>query len=184
MDYRPQGRQLNATAIYHDSCAGLRELGISAQPGGALVQRGPAYTELALFARLAADGTLRLVNNLGLRLGNDPETILRRLDEGEIRPEDVDPEAGAASDHDYVERVRDVDAATPGRFNADAGRLHDASGCAGRLAVFAVRLDTLPKPAATDVLYVGTNSADALALQLGGGLQMQWGAGALNGLAP
>ena len=32
MGYRPQGRRLNATATYHDSCAGLRELGIAAQP--------------------------------------------------------------------------------------------------------------------------------------------------------
>ena len=28
MGYRPQGRRLDATATYHDSCAGLRELGI------------------------------------------------------------------------------------------------------------------------------------------------------------
>ena len=28
----PEGRRLEATATYHDSCAGLRELGISAQP--------------------------------------------------------------------------------------------------------------------------------------------------------
>ena len=32
MEYRPQGRRLNASATYHDSCAGLRELGIAAQP--------------------------------------------------------------------------------------------------------------------------------------------------------
>ena len=32
MGYRPQGRRLDATATYHDSCAGLRELGIAAQP--------------------------------------------------------------------------------------------------------------------------------------------------------
>ena len=32
MDYRPRGRRLDATATYHDSCAGLRELGVAAQP--------------------------------------------------------------------------------------------------------------------------------------------------------
>jgi L-lactate dehydrogenase complex protein LldE len=30
--FRPTGRTLRATATYHDSCAGLRELGIHAQP--------------------------------------------------------------------------------------------------------------------------------------------------------
>ena len=32
LGYRPQGRALQATATYHDSCSGLRELGIQAQP--------------------------------------------------------------------------------------------------------------------------------------------------------
>lgn len=158
----PLGRDPHS--VIGSSCIGASVVGgVCNNSGGALVRRGPAYTELALFARLDADGTLRLVNNLGLRLGNDPEAILRRLDAGEIRPGDVDPQAGAASDHGYAERVRDVDAETPGRFNADPGRLHEASGCAGRLAVFAVRLDTFPRPAAAEVLYVGTNDAAALA---------------------
>ena len=30
--FRPQGRRLDATATYHDSCSGLRELGIKGQP--------------------------------------------------------------------------------------------------------------------------------------------------------
>lgn len=158
----PFGRDPHS--VIGSSCIGASVVGgVCNNSGGALVRRGPAYTELALFARLDASGTLRLVDNLGLRLGNDPEAVLRRLDEGGIRPEDVGPPAGAASDAGYAERVRDVDADTPARFNADPGRLHDASGCAGRLAVFAVRLDTFPKPAATEVLYVGTNSPEVLA---------------------
>jgi L-lactate dehydrogenase complex protein LldE len=32
MGYAPKGRVLDATATYHDSCAGLRELGVFAQP--------------------------------------------------------------------------------------------------------------------------------------------------------
>ncbi len=31
---------------------------------------------------------------------------------------------------------------TPARFNADPRRLRESAGCAGKLAVFAVRLDT------------------------------------------
>ena len=158
----PMGRDPHS--VIGSSCLGASVVGgVCNNSGGALVRRGPAYTELALFAQLGADGTLRLVNNLGLHLGDDPEENLRRLDAGEIGPGDVDAQAGAASDHGYMDRVRDVDAGTPGRFNADPGRLHEASGCAGRLAVFAVRLDSFPRPAATEVLYVGTNDAGALA---------------------
>jgi len=32
MEYRPKGRAFPATATYHDSCSGLRELGVFAQP--------------------------------------------------------------------------------------------------------------------------------------------------------
>jgi len=32
MDFRPKGRAFPATATYHDSCSGLRELGVFAQP--------------------------------------------------------------------------------------------------------------------------------------------------------
>jgi D-lactate dehydrogenase (quinone) len=150
-------------SVIGSSCLGASVVGgVCNNSGGALVRRGPAYTELSLFAQVDASGTLRLVNNLGVRLGNSPEAILRRLDEGEIRPEDVDPAAGAASDRDYTQRVRDVEADTPSRFNADPGRLHEASGCAGRLAVFAVRLDTFARPKGSEVFYVGTSSPEAL----------------------
>ena len=53
----------------------------------------------------------------------------------------------AASDHDYKLRVREIDADTPGRFNADPARLFEASGSAGKVMTFAVRLDTFPKEA-------------------------------------
>ena len=52
--------------------------------------------------------------------------------------------ARAASDHDYLRRVREIDADTPGRFNADPERLFEASGSAGKVMTFAVRLDTFP----------------------------------------
>jgi L-lactate dehydrogenase complex protein LldE len=32
MGYAPRGRSLEASATYHDSCSGLRELGVHAQP--------------------------------------------------------------------------------------------------------------------------------------------------------
>jgi D-lactate dehydrogenase len=67
-----------------------------------------------------------------------------------------------ASDDRYSSYVRDVDAPTPARFNADRSRLYEASGCAGKLAVFAVRLDTFPAEHNAVVFYIGTNDTAEL----------------------
>lgn len=99
-----------------------------------------------------------MVNHLGIELGQTPEEILDRLERGDFRETDVDYRAGKAFDDDYKERVRDLTAASPARYNADPGRLYEASGCAGKLAVFAVRLDTFPEDKAKSVYYIGTNN--------------------------
>lgn len=158
----PWGREPHS--VIGSSCIGASVLGgICNNSGGALVQRGPAYTELALFARLDDQGELVLVNHLGVALGESPAAILGALDKGSFRAEDVEP-AGTrkGSDGGYCAHVRQVDADTPARFNADPARLYEASGSAGRVALFAVRLDTFPKEAATSTFYIGTNSVDDL----------------------
>ena len=84
---RPLGREPHS--VIGSSCIGASVLGgVCNNSGGALVHRGPAYTEMTLFAEVRADGTVALVNHLGLALGNDPEEILARVERGEL------PEAG------------------------------------------------------------------------------------------
>nr|WP_288257417.1 D-lactate dehydrogenase [uncultured Pseudomonas sp.] len=145
-------------SVIGSSCIGASVLGgICNNSGGALVRRGPAYTELALYAQVKDDGSLELVNHLGIELGNDPEEILTRLQNGDYTPLQVrNEETAKASDARYGEHVRDVDADTPARFNADPSRLFEASGSAGKLCLFAVRLDTFPKEPST-VFYIGSN---------------------------
>jgi len=157
----PLGREPHS--VIGSSCIGASVLGgVCNNSGGSLVRRGPAYTELALYAQVREDGSLELVNHLGIDLGNGPEEILTRLQRGDYSPQQVSNEAaGRASDQRYGEHVRDVDADTPARFNADPSRLFEASGSAGKLCLFAVRLDTFPKEPST-VFYVGTNAADDL----------------------
>lgn len=157
----PLGREPHS--VIGSSCIGASVLGgVCNNSGGALVRRGPAYTELALYAQLGDDGVLRLVNHLGIALGDTPEVILSRLQAGDYGADDVDHDpAQAASDPHYADHVRQVDAPTPARYNADPSRLHEASGCAGRLAVFAVRLDTFEQDAAS-VFYLGSNDPDDL----------------------
>ena len=127
-----------------------------------MIERGPSYTELSLYAQVTADGRVELVNHLGIELGDDPETILTRLEMGDYTDADVKDSNAKASDTEYHARVRDVEADTPARFNADTRRLHESAGCAGKLAVFAVRLDTYAMNDAEQVFYIGTNDTGVL----------------------
>ena len=158
---KPLNRQPHS--VIGSSCIGASIVGgVCNNSGGALVERGPSYTELALYAQVAEDGTLELVNHLGIKLGENEEEILGRLDRGDFAASDIEETNRKASDTEYVSRVREVDEPTPARFNADKRRLYGASGCAGKLAVFAVRLDTYPINEIEQVFYIGTNNPDQL----------------------
>lgn len=148
-------------SVIGSSCIGASIVGgVCNNSGGALIERGPSYTELSLFARITEDGRLELVNHLGIALGDDPETILTRLEEQDYTEADILDTNAKASDTEYHARVREVDEPTPARFNADTRRLHESSGCAGKLAVFAVRLDTYPENEREQVFYLGTSDPD------------------------
>ena len=151
-------------SVIGSSCLGASIVGgVCNNSGGALVKRGPAYTELALFAQVNAAGELVLVNHLGIEtLGDTPEAILTNLESGRWGDDDFLETEKLASDQEYVERIRDIESPIPARFNADARRLYEASGCAGKLAVFAVRLDTYPVAKKEQVFYIGTNQSEAL----------------------
>lgn len=160
---RPHNREPHS--VIGSSCIGASVFGgVCNNSGGSLVQRGPAYTQLALYARLDENRRLQLVNHLGIALGDDPESMLDRLENGRFGSSDIthDP-ARRASDHDYCDHVRKVDEATPARFNADPSRLYEASGSAGKIVLFAVRLDTFPAEVDTATFYIGTNSTADLA---------------------
>lgn len=151
-------------SVIGSSCIGASVIGgVCNNSGGSLIERGPSYTELSLYARISQDGTLELVNHLGIDLGSTPQEILTRLEQGDYQDVDFEESNRKASDTDYVTRVRDVEADTPARFNADKRRLYEASGCAGKLAVFAVRLDTYAKNTAEKTFYIGTNDPNELA---------------------
>ncbi|WP_151981901.1 D-lactate dehydrogenase [Acinetobacter guerrae] len=150
-------------SVIGSSCIGASVLGgVCNNSGGALVRRGPAYTELALYAQVDDQGQLRLINHLGIDLGETPEEILSRLEQQQYQHSDIQDDATRqASDHRYAHDVTQIDADSPARFNADPSRLFEASGSAGKVCVFAVRLDTYEK-VASDVFYIGSNDANDL----------------------
>lgn len=136
--------------------------GICNNSGGSLIKRGPAYTELSIYAKITNDGELVLVNDLGIDLGEYPEQILSNLQDANYSESDIYHPNKLASDNQYEERLRGIDEETPARFNSDSRRLYGASGSAGRVIVFAVRVDTYPAAKRTKVFYVGTNEPDVL----------------------
>lgn len=149
-------------SIIGSSCLGASIVGgVANNSGGALVKRGPAYTELSLFARVTKENKLELVNHLDIELGDTPEQILTNLENRNFNLVDIKSNKQASA-KDYVEKLRDVDANTPSRFNADESKLYESSGCAGKVAVFAVRLDTFEVPKLEKTFYIGTNTPQVL----------------------
>lgn len=149
-------------SVIGSSCLGASIVGgIANNSGGALVKRGPAYTELSLHARVDEKGTLHLVNHLDINLGDTPEDILDNLESGNFDQRFTASDKRASAS-DYIDILRDVDADTPSRYNADPSKHYEASGCAGKIAVFAVRLDTFTVARQERTFYIGTNRQQTL----------------------
>ncbi len=134
--------------------------GVCNNSGGSLVHRGPAYTEFALYAKVNKDGKLELINELDINLGSNPEEILVNLENNNYTSSDILKSKKLGSDDKYSEIVRGIDENTAARFNADNRLLYSASGSAGKIAVFALRLDTYKAPKKSKVFYVGSNNQD------------------------
>ena len=153
---QPLGREPHS--VIGSSCIGASVVGgICNNSGGSLIRRGPAFTEKSLFARIHDDGRLEMVNHLGIDLGETPEAMLKNLAEHQYQTGDQPDWDGKIWADDYAERLRDVNAYSPARFNGDLRYLHDSSGSAGKVVVFAVRLPTFEASAGSDTFYIGTN---------------------------
>lgn len=150
-------------SVIGSSCIGASVIGgVCNNSGGSLIRRGPAFTEKSLFAQIGHDGTLSLVNHLGVFLGNTPEEMISRLENQEYETGTEADWAGKIWADDYASVIRDVDADSPTRFNGNVQYLHDSSGSAGKVAVFAVRLSTFDRGDTTQTFYIGTNDEKAL----------------------
>lgn len=132
--------------------------GIANNSGGVQVRKGPAYTRYAVYARVNAEGTLELINHLGIELGEDPEQLLEALQRGDWDPSAVTPPPPDGTSTEYSDHVRQI-VPSPARYNADPTFLHEASGSAGKIMVFAVRTRTFPKDFHSTTFYIGTNAA-------------------------
>ena len=170
----PLGREPHS--VLGSSCVGASVIGgICNSSGGMLVQRGPAYTEMSLFAKRNAMGEFELINHLGIDLGVDPEEMLENLQTGTFNKNTESANSKSCTNHHYQHKVRDCEADTPARFNNDPNGLYEASGSAGKVIVFAVRVATFAKPTQEQTFYISTNDANTLTA-----LRQQWLKSELN----
>lgn len=157
----PHGKEPHS--VIGSSCIGASVIGgICNNSGGSLIRRGPAFTEKSLFARINADGSLQLVNHLGIELGSTPEEMIANLESQQFTTGTAPDWEGKIWADDYAAILRNVDADTPTRYNGNVQYLHDSSGSAGKIAVFAVRLSTFDASDRTRTFYIGTNDETEL----------------------
>lgn len=156
------GREIHS--MLGSSCLGASVIGgVCNNSGGNLVCRGPVYTELALYAQIDSQGQLELVNHLEIDLGNHPEEILNRAENGDFDRHNLPETVLKASSEDYQKEVRKINQPTPARFNANKRYLYEASGSAGKLGIFAVRINTFPAVEKKRTFYIGTHNPKDLA---------------------
>lgn len=157
----PHGKEPHS--VIGSSCIGASVIGgVCNNSGGSLIRRGPAFTEKSLFARINADGSLQLVNHLGIELGSTPEEMITNLESQQFTTGTAPDWEGKIWADDYAAILRNVDADTPTRYNGNVQYLHDSSGSAGKIAVFAVRLSTFDASDRTRTFYIGTNDETEL----------------------
>lgn len=157
----PHGKEPHS--VIGSSCIGASVIGgVCNNSGGSLIRRGPAFTEKSLFARINADGSLQLVNHLGIELGSTPEEMIANLESQQFTTGTAPDWEGKIWADDYAAILRNVDADTPTRYNGNVQYLHDSSGSAGKIAVFAVRLSTFDASDRTRTFYIGTNDETEL----------------------
>lgn len=152
----PRGREPHS--VIGSSSIGASVIGgIANNSGGSQIRKGPAFTEQAVYAWVDEAGQVRLVNHLGIELGAEPEQILEKLQQGSWAAADVSPPPEDGTETEYAAHVREI-VDSPARYNANPKYLHEVSGCAGKLMVFAVRTRTFPLEMSTTSFYIGSNS--------------------------
>mmetsp|Transcript_95001 Transcript_95001/g.198543 ORF Transcript_95001/g.198543 Transcript_95001/m.198543 type:complete len:669 (+) Transcript_95001:107-2113(+) len=126
--------------------------GVAYGSGGTQIRKGPSWTERALFAKVKSDGSIEIVNTLGLKDGGD---AIKFLDgKTELKPEDIDQKSkGACSWPDYGKTVRAYNESSVSRSNADTTGL-ECCRSEGKVMILATMHDTHVIPEKTQLVWV------------------------------
>lgn len=150
--------------------------GIAFGSGGTQLKKGPVYTERALYCRVCEDGTVELVNELGLEAvpdgvhevpaggsldGGALGSVLSAVEGGAAAGEALATAkkcARKAADTDYPSKVVQLDRSVS-RFNADTrGPCYNRSE--GKVLILASVHETFPRPKRRRCLWVSTDSLE------------------------
>eukprot|EP00929_Paragymnodinium_shiwhaense_P023701 TRINITY_DN14781_c0_g1_i1.p1 TRINITY_DN14781_c0_g1~~TRINITY_DN14781_c0_g1_i1.p1 ORF type:complete len:663 (+),score=158.98 TRINITY_DN14781_c0_g1_i1:125-2113(+) len=133
--------------------------GIAYGSGGTQIRKGPAYTDRALYLRVCKDGSIELVNTLGLKDGGDAVAFL----EGKtsLDTSDLDPNCKLpASWPDYATNVRTLTGEVA-RYNADT-RGEDCKRSEGKVMILASIHDTFPMPKRSRTFWISCKDMESV----------------------
>lgn len=132
--------------------------GVAYGSGGTQIRKGPAFTERALYCRVQVDGSLELVDTLGLQ--HQGLKAVEFLDAAEeLKVEDLDPKCKRpASWPDYAATLTKLDGSVS-RFNADTRGI-DCNRSEGKVVILATLHDTFPLPAQSKLVWISCKDYD------------------------
>jgi len=131
--------------------------GVAFGSGGTQIQKGPAFTDRALFCKVRQDGKVEIVNKLGLKDDRDVFKFLESRDK--LSVDDLDPSCRAcASWPNYKERVTSIDGEVS-RANADTAGI-ECNRSEGKVLILATVHDTWPMPSSSKLLWVACEDVE------------------------
>ena len=125
--------------------------GVSYGSGGTQIRKGPAFTNRALFCRVAEGGEVELVDTLGLNVkGKDALDFLESATE--LGLQDLNPKCTvAASWPNYRQHLTKLDS-NVSRYNADTSGA-ECNRSEGKVLILATLHDTFPMPQKDSVIW-------------------------------
>ncbi|CAE7486773.1 dld [Symbiodinium pilosum] len=125
--------------------------GVSYGSGGTQIRKGPAFTNRALFCRVAKGGKVELIDTLGLKVqGDDVVSFLESATK--LVPYDLDPKCKReASWPNYRQHLVKLDNSVS-RYNADTSGV-ECNRSEGKVLILATLHDTYPMPRKDKVIW-------------------------------
>ena len=125
--------------------------GVSYGSGGTQIRKGPAFTNRALFCRVAEGGKVEVVDTLGLKVKGDQAVGFLESAVG-LAAEDLDPSCkSAASWPNYRQHLVKLDG-NVSRYNADTSGV-ECNRSEGKVLILATLHDTYPMPTEEKVIW-------------------------------
>lgn len=125
--------------------------GLAFGSGGTQIQKGPVYTERALYLKVDSEGKVHLVDDLGIK-AKDHKELFAKIGSGKLTAEDMVATERSASYPGYRQHVCELDHEVS-RCNADTTG-PECVRSEGKVLILASIHDTYPMPQQTKTMWV------------------------------